>query len=274
MAVKTQTIKRPSVPHINTEQCDACGLCARVCRTGTLFEENGLMMVRNPEESNCKSCRQCVMVCPLECIEFEEFTSRNCEVLPTWQRLATQDQLESLMLNRRSIRNFARRDVEREIIDQILQMTATAPISSYPSTVKIHIFHGVDKVKEFAEDIFLANDICFESQNKPENIEEWNREKNQLFYGAPLALYFHSSHGSDTNDNLITAIYAMLAAESLGLGTCLVRVSQFIRSHNKNLHLKYKIPSRNKPGPVLLTGYPPFPFVYTIRRELPSVVYV
>ena len=43
-----------------------------------------------------------------------------------------------------------------------------------------------------------------------------------FFYDAPLALYFYASPYADPADPLIPATYAMLAGESLGLGTCML----------------------------------------------------
>ncbi len=47
-----------------------------------------------------------------------------------------------------------------------------------------------------------------------------NREKgvDYLFYGAPAALLFHQSPYADPVDGHIACTYAMIAAESLGLG--------------------------------------------------------
>ncbi len=55
--------------------------------------------------------------------------------------------------------------------------------------------------------------------------------ENMVTYDAPLALYFYGSPYTDPADPLIAATYAMTAAESLGLGTCMIGgVHPFIQS--------------------------------------------
>ena len=53
-------------------------------------------------------------------------------------------------------------------------------------------------------------------------VETKQKNENYLLYDAPLALYFSSSPYADLADPYIPATYAMLAAESLGLGSCMI----------------------------------------------------
>ena len=45
---------------------------------------------------------------------------------------------------------------------------------------------------------------------------------NVVNYDAPLAIYFYGSPYCDPADPIIAATYAMIAAEALGLGTCML----------------------------------------------------
>ncbi len=71
--------------------------------------------------------------------------------------------------------------------------------------------------KEYVESsrTFLAPAIDFFVEEKKKGID-------YLLYAAPLALYFHVSPYADPLDPVIAATYAMITAETLGLGSCMI----------------------------------------------------
>ena len=72
---------------------------------------------------------------------------------------------------------------------------------------------------------------------------------------------------------LIAATYAMLAAESLGLGSCMLGTSVAL-SRNKQFKAKYGVPVENKFSVTLILGYAAVEFHSGVRRRLASIEYV
>ena len=69
---------------------------------------------------------------------------------------------------------------------------------------------------------------------------------NKINYDAPLAMYFYGSPYCDPADPIIAATYAMIAAETLGLGSCMLgAIHPFIQKGRKaakfrnDHHIKY-----------------------------------
>jgi len=52
---------------------------------------------------------------------------------------------------------------------------------------------------------------------------------NLVNYDAPLAIYFYGSPYADPADPIVAATHAMIAAESLGLGTCMLGAIQITK---------------------------------------------
>ena len=94
-----------------------------------------------------------------------------------------------------------------------------------------------------------------------------------LLYDAPLALYFHTSPYSDPVDPLITATYAMLAAETLGLGSCMIGTVGPLMQYSKKLKEKYGIPVKNQQGIMLILGYPAIKYRKSLKRRLAAIKY-
>jgi nitroreductase len=216
--------------------------------------------------------------------------------LPPADKRSTADQLEVMLLARRSVRRFQDKPVEQSAIDRILDMTAMAPMGIPPSDVGVVVFHGHDRVQAFAEDAcrvfrqvtrffnpvmltlmrpFLGKEGSRVMRGfiKPllETLTE-KRDKGEdwFTYHAPAAFLFHYGPMSGQADCHIAATYAMLAAESLGLGSCLLGTTEAL-NHSKPLKAKYGVPPDNKFGLGLVVGYSDAKFHRGIARHLASV---
>jgi nitroreductase/Pyruvate/2-oxoacid:ferredoxin oxidoreductase delta subunit len=286
---------------IDFSQCSDCGLCSLVCKDLTLQMKHGKITVDENPVFGCTGCAQCVAVCPEDCIEVDgrTITMDDFFPLPEAKTAANYAQLHSLMFKRRSIRDFKDKEVEQEKIDQILSAASSSPMGIPPSDVEVVIFRGREKVKAFADDFtkylekirwmfsnwsipfwkpfvsrqdygmyksFLMPLINFVLERKKKG-EDW------LLYNAPMVLYFYGSLYSDTADPYIPATYAMLAAESLGLGTCMVgSIHPFLSHGGTSLKKKYKINPGSKTGIFLIIGYPKVKYHKGIKRTFARVV--
>lgn len=98
---------------------------------------------------------------------------------------------------------------------------------------------------------------------------------NLVNYDAPLAMYFYGSRYSDPADPIIAATYAMIAAESLGLGTCMLgAIHPFIQSENKarKFREKHGIKCASRESVFVTFGYPKVKYHKGLRRTFASVV--
>jgi nitroreductase len=205
-----------------------------------------------------------------------------------------------LYQRRRSVRKFKDINIESEIIEKILTAAKTAPMGLPPSDVHVMILNGKEQTRAFALDFsnylesmkwfvsgwFLtlmrpfwgkANDEIFRGFVRPlfkvypvkirENI-------NVVNYDAPLAMYFYGSPYTDPADPIIAATYAMIAAESLGLGTCMLGAVHPLIQNGKNarkLREKYGIKFTSREGLIVAFGYPVFKFRKGITRSFAEI---
>ncbi|MGE5372441.1 MAG: nitroreductase family protein [Solirubrobacterales bacterium] len=294
----TRRSKEQGKVRIDDAVCNGCGLCVKVCSGETLHLENDRVKVDQSRMWGCIACGQCMAVCPKECIFVtgREMTPADRIPLPPREAAATYEQLNNLMLRRRSIRSYKKKEVEPEVIQKILDAAVTAPMGLPPSEVEVTVFAGFDKVSEWADDLIAL----FQKQKwlfKPPVLWLWRiygkemyglmksfiapladlfadrrREgEDVLFYGAPLAMYFSSSPTSDPADALIPATYAMLAGESLGLGSCMIGTVGPMLKYKSKVTEKYGITTGNHPGVAIIFGYPELKYHSAIRRTFASV---
>ena len=302
MAIPTTRTKEAAEIRIDSVKCTGCGLCVSVCKDFSLIIENNKVRKSSSPFFGCTGCGHCMAICPEEAIEISgrELSTEDLFEIPERKSVANYDQLLSLLQHRRSIREFKDKNVEDELIEKILTAARTAPMGLPPSDVNILIFKGKDKTRRFARDfseylkgmkfiispLFLAIMYPFWSKENNEFFkmvvspmfkaytEEMDKGNNYINYDAPLAIYFYSSPYTDPADPIIAATYAMVAAETLGLGTCMLgAVHPFIQNGRraKKFRNAQGIKFKSKEGLFVIFGHPAVKYKKGINRTFASV---
>lgn len=302
MAIPTSRTKEKAEIEINEDKCTGCGLCVSVCKDYSLKVENHKVKATDNPFFGCIGCGHCMAICPSDAIKISGRTLSPEDLfdLPDKEKAAKYEQLFFLLQRRRSIREFQDKPVENEMITKILEAASTAPMGLPPSDVNVLIFDTKDKVRNFAKDFCLylegmrwfvsdwflflmrpfwgkSNDELFKGFVKPLfGIYTDNMKKgiNLVNYDAPLAMYFYGSPYSDPADPIIAATYAMVAAETLGLGTCmlggvhpLIQNGKRAKEFRKAQGIKYA----SREGLFVVFGHPEVKYKKGIRRTFASV---
>jgi ferredoxin len=302
MGLPTARYSETAEVKINYDKCKTCGLCVEVCKGAPLYFENGKVKIDQTYYFGCIGCGHCAAVCPTGAIMVEgrDILQDSFLDIPPKEARARYEELIALMLARRSIREFEEREVEQEKVDKILEAASTAPMGLPPSDVEVLVLKGKEKVREFSDDmlehmksqkwVFSKPSLLlmrpfmkkeeYEVMDKFINpaIEAFEEKReegiNWLLYNAPLAMYFDVSSYADPADPYIAATYAMLAAESLGLGSCMIgTIGPMLKSGGKKIKEKYGINLRNQPGIAIIFGYPAVKYRRAVRRKLARIHY-
>jgi ferredoxin len=302
MAIPTSRTRESAEIRINTELCNGCGLCVSVCKDLSLIIENHKVKRNENSVFGCYGCGHCMAICPEGAIEISgrELSPGDIFQLPGKDAKANYNQVLALLQRRRSIREFSHRLIEPEITEKILDAALTAPMGLPPSDVHVLVLEGMEKTRAFAKDFshylkgmkfmtntfFLAimrpfwgkvNDEMFRGFMRPlfsQYIDEFDKGNNYINYDAPLLMYFYGSPYSDPADPIIAATYAMISAESMGLGTCMLgAVHPFIQKGKKakTFRKTHQIMCKSKEGLFVAFGYPEVFYQKGIRRSFASV---
>ncbi|HRY33759.1 MAG TPA: nitroreductase family protein [Bacteroidales bacterium] len=302
MAIPTTRTKEAGLISLITEKCDGCGLCVAVCSDQCLVLENKKVQITTSSHFGCIGCGHCMAVCPGGAIEVtrREISPADIFPLPPPENDATYDSLLSLLQRRRSSRRFLDRTVNPAIISQILDAARSAPMGLPPSDVNVLVLDSREKNHAFAKDYceflkgmewlvsgwFLALMRPFWGKTSDEMFRGFIRPLfrtytsgmdegvNNVTYDAPLAMYFYGSPYCDPADPIVAATYAMIAGESLGLGSCMLgAIHPMIQKGKKARQFREKhgirYPSRE--GVFVIFGYTAIKYNKGIRRSFASV---
>lgn len=283
------------------DRCNSCGLCVKICKDFSLVMKDKKPIVNDQPLFGCMACGQCMAICPTKAIQINgrEMSADDLIDFSGMKEKSDYESLKNLMLGRRSIRDYTNSEISAELIEKIIDAAVTAPMGIPPSDVHLVVIQGKEKVREFSFDVidyfsrvkwlFSKQMLWFWRLYGKETYqlmksfalplfkffpESKAKGENYLLYDAPLALYFTASPYSDPADPYIPATYAMLAAESLGLGSCMIgSVHPMIQHGARKLKQKWNIPLKSPAGIIVIFGYPKFKFQSGIKRSFAKVSY-
>jgi len=144
---------------------------------------------------------------------------------------------ETLLKNRRSIRDFQNKEVPLSILKEIIQDTCLAPTASNGQPCRFIIIQNRDYIKKLSDESRknLLSDLERIPESPLKNYEPYLRdEQTNVFYNAPCLVFFigpKGVHSLDVDCGL-TVAYFMFSATSRGLGTCWIGLGSHIRDRN------------------------------------------
>ena len=305
MAIPTSRTQENADILIDESLCNGCGLCVTICKDFSLAIKDHKATVSEAALFGCIGCGHCMMVCPRAAISIEGRCTSTSDLMdiPNREDAASHETLLALMQRRRAMREFKDKPVDKELVEKVIAAASTAPMGLPPSDVHVLVLDTKEKVRAFTEDFcayletqkwftsnwFLtlmrpfwgkANDQFFRQFLRP-CLDCYTgfmkKGENVVTYDAPVALYFYGSAYSDPADPSVAATYAMLAAESLGLGTCMLgAIHPMIQngSSAKKFREAHGIKNKSRDGLFVVMGYPAVHFKKTIRRTFASVDHI
>jgi nitroreductase/NAD-dependent dihydropyrimidine dehydrogenase PreA subunit len=285
---------------IDMDLCNGCGLCVNVCPTGTISLREGKASVSGDESILCGHCEA---VCPqgairVTAIDEEMSRYRTFTVNKKWLPPGKFDTsaLVQLMSSRRSCRCFTEKPVHRDTLEDLVKIGITAPsgtnCQSWTFTVLPtrkavvsfagHIARFFEKLNATAEKPVLRRllrligkgelDVYYHGYYRKvkEALEEWHSSgEDRLFHGGAAAIIVGSKPGAScpAEDALLATQNILLAAHSMGLGSCLIGYAVAAMRNDSSIQRSVGIPSEEKVYAVIALGYPAEVYQRTAGRK-------
>ncbi len=298
MVVPHSRYRETGVVEIDQSNCKHCGQCAAICPADVLELDEDRIRIRQDSPFGCIACGHCMMTCATGSITVQGRGLAPEDVcdLPTQQECASAAALAALMRSRRSVRHFKDQELDAALLTQIVEMAESAPMGIPPWDVGCVVVRGRDAVQELAGELVkiyqgflkvfrpwvlsLMRPVLGEEKHDQYRnfihplarsyVEAHRAGKDKLFYSAPAVLIFYHSPYADAADAAIACTYAMLAAESLGLGNTIIGGAPPVLQRNKSLCQRLGIPAGCAPSFALIVGHPATHFRHAVRRHFLS----
>jgi len=273
---------------IDPDSCIGCGLCLEVCPAETLSMQDGRAVVSGGYSMECGHCEA---ICPVDAIRVEAlehpFRLATSAVDNRWLPHGEFDtcQLVRLMLSRRSCRNYTDQEIDRRLLEDLVKIGSTAPsgtnaqlwtftiLASRREVVVLgremaRFFHGLNRMAakpwlRFLTKIFGSDELGRYFRRYYDTVQDglllWDRAGvDSLFHGAVAAILVGGRKSASTpmEDALLASQNILLAAHSLGLGSCMIGFAVEAIKRDRRIRKILQIPGDESVYAVIALGYP------------------
>jgi len=287
---------------IDEDKCTGCGFCIAVCPSKTLALKNNKAAVAGQE---CMLCTHCLAACPVEAITVSAI-DENTLAFATFQEDARwlphgkydTAQLVRLMRSRRSCRNYTDTPVARAALNDLVKIGITAPSGTncqqwtftiVPTRREVmalgdHIAAYFRRLNKLAANRILRKLLrlvgkrdlddyyrrYFETTRQA--LKDWEAYgRDHLFHGATAAIVVGSRPGASCpmEDALLATQNILLAAHSMGLGTCLIGFAVEAMKRDSAIKKYIGIPTDEAVYAVIALGHPAERYFRLAGRKKP-----
>jgi nitroreductase/NAD-dependent dihydropyrimidine dehydrogenase PreA subunit len=268
---------------IDAEKCKRDGICVRECPTAIikLKDKESLPRLVKGGEAFCLRCGHCVAICPHGALTHADVPIEACP--PIEKALAvTPDQAVQFLRSRRSVRFFKDKPVEKETLQQLIEIARYAPTGSNMQLVEYTVFTDKDKIHALAG---LTVDWMKYIQEKYPNeptaaympmiIAAWKMGFDAVLRSAP-GLIVASAPRENRNglvDITIALTYLELAAMPLGLGTCWAGLLQGAMLSWDPLKEAVGLPEGHVHHYPMMVGYGKPTYFRLPERKMPKITF-
>lgn len=282
-------IDRKVTTVIDAEKCISCELCVKVCPSNTISMQDGKARVTGDRSLQCGHC---VAVCPVDAVRVDGIDPQSLlfnsfDLKNHWLPHGDFDtaRLVQLMASRRSCRNYTDQAIERTLLEDLIKVGTTAPSSTnsqrwtftlLPDRAAVNAFGQrigmfFRKLNRLAEKRLICTALKWIGKpaldnyyrefypSVKEGLREYERSgRDLLFHGAPVVIVVASQPGGSgrMEDALLATQNILLAAHSMGLGTCLIGFAVEAIKSDSTIQQFLTIPAEETVCSVIAIGHP------------------
>ncbi len=212
-----------------SELCRADGICARVCPANVIKGHAGQEPVMRPEAAeSCIACGHCMAFCPFGAARVDVLSLEEMLPLDTG-RLPDAESVEMLCRSRRSIRQFKKEPVAKELLERILTTARHAPSAKNRRPVRWLAVYEREKLKtvgdcmaDWLEGTAADAGAAARFPEAEGLARSWRRGLDPFFRGAPhlVLAVTPKDWGWGAVDAAISLTYVEIAALPHKVGAC------------------------------------------------------
>lgn len=268
---------------VNKEKCNRDGICTEVCpakiieikKTGafpSLVEDGDLACIR---------CGHCVAVCPQGAMSHQKMGADDC---PTVQRglILNTEQMEQFLRNRRSIRAYKKRAVDKKTLTRIIDIARYAPSARNIQPVRWQVLYDSGDVRKMAglvvdwmRDLIKAKSPLAAAMHLDKIVVAWENGKDRVCRNAPHLVVAHA-HKDDRTATVACTIalsYFELAAVPLGVGACWAGYFNAAANLWPPLQKALALPEGHAPFGAMMVGYSKYRYQRLPLRKDPKITW-
>ena len=266
---------------VNKSKCTKCGICVASCPI-SLIETN--KADKTPEltaekEKMCIYCGHCESICPDEALT-HQLSEKALNPLESGFAKINPSELGKYFRNRRSIRNYKSKLVDRKILEEIMDVVRYAPTGTNQQRNQWIIVSGSEMVQKLAEGVIdwmrvvsQANPEMAGMYNLKMLVDTFDNGYDIICRNAPHIIigYSPANYPIGANDVVIATSHLELLAPSYGLGTCWAGFLMMAIRNSTEVKKVVGLDASSAVYTATMLGYPKYQYYRTPVRNKADV---
>jgi nitroreductase/NAD-dependent dihydropyrimidine dehydrogenase PreA subunit len=264
---------------IDPKKCTVCGVCVRECPAGLYTLDGDKKVIYGDPHAWCTGCGHCVAACPKDAITYD--ANEKSPEYKNMNGLSSADTIK-LLHTKRTARVYKNRDIPKQEIENLLNVMRYAP-SGHNAQPCEYIIIKDREIKRMLAEATIKSFKAFRFLMKinkllkpfvpkslyellsdqstalgiDEMIIEYDSGKDIFFFDAPVVILVHVPNlgGLSYVDPTIAFTYGMLAAHTMGIGSCWMGFIMMAVAKHKKIMQQLNIPKGRLIAGVMTLGY-------------------
>ncbi len=295
--VEVHKIVNPKI-EVDLDICNKCKVCTRECPLRLYYFRDDNLVMRRSTEILCMECGHCLAVCPVGAIQLKNYPAEEIIEISEGFEIPSYKILMNLIKSRRSIRQFKKEPVPEDLWNKLMEIGRYSPTGHNDQFVHFTIVREPELLKR------VSNEITKEFKKLTPIYEDrvkWKEFKTSIpksslkiikgvlqgfndmlkgmargeefwrWNGELIVIHAPKKTWSLIHDCSVAASNIMLAAESLGLGTCSLGFTTVAINQFENVAKVIQLPKNHVVGYTLAVGFPRVKY-YRIPPRKPAKI--
>ncbi len=275
--------------YVDVDKCIGCGNCVNVCSGQVLKLVDGHPEIKDFDRfgwSGCWKCQHCLAVCQQSAISVLGKRPEDSLDKPD---MTIGEQMDRLVAYRRSCRRYLSKNVDRKLIDQIVNDMENVPTGGNSMSLEMTIIDDIDELDRIWQFVYdgmeknaargyFSSGMSRSMYQTMKRSEQALRKDDLLFCGAPHLFIAHKrAKGQWAQDDIadcnIASAYFELICNAHGLGTTIMSYSASVINDVPGARKMLGIPDDHYMGLIIGFGYPEIVYARGIQKDRSSKIH-
>ncbi len=264
---------------IDQEKCVKDGICAAECPGLIINFKSGTPEVVKGAESFCINCGHCVAVCPTGALSHKNLSPEQCMEIKQ-ELLPNPEQMEMFLRYRRSIRSYKKKQIPKELLEQVITIASHAPSGHNRQPVQWRVIYEREEIVKLCDHVIdWMNWMIKEKPELAKSMEldlvvaGYKAGNDNLTRRAPHLIIAHGNRKDFSSNEACTIALSWLelALPSFGLGGCWCGYFNAAAMFWTPLQEALGLPKNHLSYGTMMVGYPKYKYHRIPPRNKPVI---